>query len=212
MNKEYKSLQFELKECGEPDEQFGYFEGYGSTFGNKDRVDDIIKAGAFDKTIKSGRRFNLLWQHNQGELIGSFPEVKVDSKGLFVKGRLNLGTQKGREGYALIKAGDLDSMSIGFRIPKGGSEYKDDIRYIKEIDLFEISLVTTPANTLATIDSVKSLENMKDINDFLQEKGFSNNERNILISKIKSVCKIEKEENAEDELKKQILQDLKNCL
>ena len=97
-------------------------------------------------------------------------------------------------------------------LAKGGSEYKDDIRYIKEIDLFEISLVTTPANTLATIDSVKSLENMKDINDFLQEKGFSNNERNILISKIKSVCKIEKEENTENELIKQILQDFKNCL
>lgn len=208
MKNEYKNLQFELKECGEPDDKFGYFEGYGSTFGNVDRVDDVIEPEAFNKTVASGRKYNLLWQHNQGELIGSFPEVKVDSKGLYVKGRINLGTQKGREAYALIKAGDLTSMSIGFRIPKGGYEYKEDIRYIKEIDLFEISLVTTPANTLATIESVKSLESMKDINNFLQEKGLSNNERNILISKIKSMCKIEKEE----ELEKEIVQNLKKCL
>ena len=61
------------------------------------------------------RKVKLLSQHKTDEPIGIFTEVFEDSKGLFVRGKLALGTQKGRETYELMKLGAIDGMSIGFR-------------------------------------------------------------------------------------------------
>ncbi len=137
----------------------GIFEGYASTFGNVDRADDVIEAGAFDETIAEHRARNrpirMLFQHGYQNLIGGFPieDVKVDNFGLFVKGEVNLESDLGRRTFSLMKQGVLTDMSIGFSITDW--EIKDGLRIIKKAKLWEISAVDEPCNQLATITAVK---------------------------------------------------------
>ena len=86
-----------------------------------------------------------------------FRSIREDEKGLFVKGRLALQTQAGREAYELMKMGALDGLSIGFKVdPKGYSyEPRSKRRVIDEVDLMEVSLVTFPMNPQAMVRSVK---------------------------------------------------------
>tara|TARA_Y100000114_G_C11628768_1_gene263377 strand:- start:242 stop:724 length:483 start_codon:yes stop_codon:yes gene_type:complete len=117
----------------------------------------------------------MLFQHKTDEPIGVFEDIREDEKGLFVKGRLALGTQKGRETYELLKLGALDGMSIGFRAdPKkqGYNENKRGVRTLKEVDLMEISLVTFPMNEEALVQSVKgNSKNIREWEDILREVG-----------------------------------------
>jgi uncharacterized protein len=144
------------------DGEEGTFYGYGSIFNNTDLGNDVVVSGAFTKSIaRSGPKgVKLLYQHKSDMPIGVFEEIEEDEKGLKVKGRLALGTQAGREAYELIKMGALDGLSIGFRVSPKGQEYdgKAKKRYIKEVDLMEISLVTFPMNPKARVRSVKGEE------------------------------------------------------
>ena len=220
MEKHFLKVGFKIKSIDiqeTPEGKFGFFEGYASTFGNIDRVRDVVMKGAFKRCIENNKKIKMLWQHKYSELIGSYTEMSEDDTGLLVKGRINLGTEKGREAYALMKAGDLDSMSIGYWIID--YEIKDDVCYLKEIDLFEISLVTEPANPEAVITAVKnmsdnerkefikllnvepekSIEKVKEIKDielYLKNKGCSNKEARCVISKIKELqCDVEGDDN-----------------
>lgn len=191
-----KSIEKKMDDDGQ---EFGYFEGYASTFGNIDRSEDIIAKGAFEKSLLEGRKVKLCWQHDMRSPIGSFTEIKEDDHGLFVKGRINLGTSLGRDAYALLKAKDLDSMSIGFVTKKSTYDQKTKIRTIEEADLWEISIVTEPANTMATVTDVKSLddvETLSDVEKVLRSKGFSRIDSKAVISKIKTIsrCDAEKAE------------------
>tara|TARA_R100000388_G_C7243462_1_gene163183 strand:+ start:2911 stop:3597 length:687 start_codon:yes stop_codon:yes gene_type:complete len=147
---EYKGL--------ETDED-GRFEGYASVFGNKDLGNDVIEKGAFLKSIhrKKPKDIKLLYQHKTDEPIGVIESIEEDNKGLKVKGKLVLGTQRGRETYELMKAGAINSMSIGYRLNPKGYHYddKNKKRVIKEVDLMEISMVTFPMNPKAKVDKVK---------------------------------------------------------
>ena len=140
----------------------GTFVGYGSLFNNIDLDRDIMAPGAFTKTLKKKgpQKVKLLWQHDPAQPIGVWEELTEDKRGLKVKGRLLVGqgVPKADEAYALLKAGALDAMSVGFMIPPGGWEYDDkkQVRIIKEADLWEISLVTFPANPKARVTRVKS--------------------------------------------------------
>ena len=95
---EIKKVVFESEvKAGEQ----GIFSGYGSIFGNEDQGNDIVQKGAFTKSLKQrpANKVKMLFQHKTDEPIGVFDEIYEDQKGLFVKGRLALGTQKGREAY-----------------------------------------------------------------------------------------------------------------
>lgn len=118
-------LECEYKEI-EADED-GSFEGYASVFNNKDLGNDVIKQGAFAESIKGkrARSIKLLYQHKTDEPIGVVDSLEEDSKGLKIKGRLAMGTQKGREVYELMKMGALDSMSIGYKLSPDGYKYDD---------------------------------------------------------------------------------------
>lgn len=167
---------------------FGFFEGYASVFGNTDGVMDIIEKGSFKETLKSGRTVVLCYQHDWWNPIGQFTELAEDSKGLYVTGRINLGTTLGKDVYALLKAGDLNSMSIGYTATKADYDREGDIRRITEIDLFEISVVTFPANEKAKITQVKAIEQaggLAEIESILKRKGFTRVEAKTLISKVK---------------------------
>jgi len=146
----------------EDDEEKGTFEGYGSIFNNKDLGNDVVVNGAFQKSLRrtGPKGVKLLYQHKSDMPIGVFESIKEDQDGLKVKGRLALGTQAGREAYELMKMGALDGLSIGFRVAPKGQEYdsRRKRRYIKEVELMEISLVTFPMNPKARVRSVKGDE------------------------------------------------------
>ena len=139
--------------------EYGRFEGYASVFNNKDLGNDVIKTGAFRKSIKrrGHKGVKLLYQHKSDMPIGVFDSIKEDGHGLYVKGRLALQTQAGKEAYELLKMGALDGMSIGFRANPESVTYdkRSKKRMIGEVDLMEISLVTFPMNPKATVMSVK---------------------------------------------------------
>ena len=137
----------------------GTFIGYGSIFNNTDLGNDVVEKGAFTKSLgKTGPKgVKMLFQHKTDMPIGVFESVEEDEKGLRVKGRLALKTQAGREAYELLKMGAIDGLSIGFRVKPDGQKYdsKSKRRYIKEVELMEISLVTFPMNPRARVRSVK---------------------------------------------------------
>lgn len=186
-----KNLPFSVKSTStktEDGQEYGYFEGYASTFGNEDCDGDIIINGAFAESIASGRKVKMLWQHGWDNLIGSYPVITEDSKGLFVQGRINLGVEQGREAYALMKSGDLDSMSIGFVTVNSTYNEKNNLRYLNVVDLYEISLVTMPANDQALVTDVKSIEeitSLKDAEKILRQNGFSKNAATVFVAKLK---------------------------
>ena len=172
---EIKKLTFhsEVKANGEK----GIFIGYGSIFGNEDQGSDIMQKGAFTKSLETrpAGKVKLLYQHKTDEPIGVFEDMYEDSKGLFVKGKLAMGTQKGREAYELLKMGALDGMSIGFRADpekQGYNESKRGTRTLKEVDLMEISLVTFPMNESALIETVKgNAKNIREWEKILRDAG-----------------------------------------
>ncbi len=151
-----KSFAPLIKADESDDQQYGYLYGYMSTWGNADSVGDIVRKGAFTKTLKE-RRPRVLWQHNAYEPIGVIKEAYEDDKGLFAVIALNLDTQRGLETYNLYKSGAMDSFSIGIQLEKYnviesqfGSSYE-----ILETKLWEVSAVTFPANEQAIVTSVK---------------------------------------------------------
>ncbi len=172
---ELKKLVFESEIKAESNK--GIFTGYGSIFGNEDQGNDIMQKGAFTKSLvnRPVSKVKMLYQHKTDEPIGVFTEIYEDSKGLFVKGQLAMGTQKGREAYELLKMGALDGMSIGFRADpekQGYNENKRGVRTLKEVDLMEISLVTFPMNESALIETVKgNAKNIREWEKILREAG-----------------------------------------
>lgn len=170
---EILDIQFEYKA---EEEEKGMFSGYGSIFGNKDLGNDVVVEGAFAKSIgkKGARAVKMLYQHRQDEPIGVFDEIIEDRRGLKVKGRLAMGTQRGREVYELMKMGALDGLSIGYRVDPKGAEYDDKgkRRYLKSVDLMEISAVTFPMNPRARVQAVKGTERtVREWEELLRDAG-----------------------------------------
>lgn len=127
-------------------------EGYASLFGMRDQGGDIVQAGAYKKSLADlkakGRSVKMLWQHDPAQPIGIWDEVREDARGLYVKGRLLTDVEKGREAVALIEAGAIDGLSIGYRTVRAQKlrDQKDGIaaRQLSELELWEVSLVTFP--------------------------------------------------------------------
>ncbi len=165
---------FELKSLDEG----GSFSGYASVFGVQDYDGDIIVRGAFRNTLQksrdNGRMPKMLWQHRPDMICGQWTEMAEDDRGLMVKGHCILDVEEGRKAYALMKAGVLDGMSIGFNIVDGGRNEKG--RVIEEVDLWEVSLVTWGANPEALITNVKARDSIRDFEAFLRDAGFSRKE------------------------------------
>jgi len=169
-------LDIECDYKGIDADEDGSFEGYASVFGNKDLGNDVIKQGAFAKSIyeKKPRQIKLLYQHKTDEPIGVIDSLEEDKRGLKIKGRLAMGTQKGKEVYELMKMGALDSMSIGYRLSPDDYKYSDKLkkRTITNLDLMEISMVTFPMNPKAKITKVKLAEmNVREIEHYLRDVG-----------------------------------------
>ena len=122
-------------------------EGYASLFGQRDQGGDTVQAGAYGASLKAlaaqGRRVKMLWQHDPGQPIGVWEEVREDAKGLYVKGRILTEVDRGREAAALLSAGAIDGLSIGYRTLRAERDPKGQ-RLLAEVELWEVSLVTFP--------------------------------------------------------------------
>lgn len=117
--------------------------GYASLFGAIDQGGDIVGQGAYAASLSKQAGIKMLWQHDPTQPIGVWDEVREDAKGLFVKGRLLTSVEKGREAIALLEAGAIDGLSIGYRTVKSRKNDKGQ-RVLEELELWEVSLVTFP--------------------------------------------------------------------
>ncbi len=121
--------------------------GYASVFGKADQSGDVVQSGAYQRCLKTladaGRSVKMLWQHDPTKPIGVWDEVHEDGAGLFVKGRLLPEIQGGSEALALIKAGAIEGLSIGYRTLKAEKSINKG-RLLHELELWEVSLVTFP--------------------------------------------------------------------
>lgn len=153
MDMERKTLNIEIKSLDER----GTFQGLLSVYDVIDECGDVVERGAYTKTLQENSgKLTLLWQHNQELPIGTL-EVSDGADGLEVKGSLLLSDDvpQAKTAYALLKAGVIRGLSIGFRTMR--KKVEDKVRRLKEIKLYEGSLVTIPANRFALVSDVKSL-------------------------------------------------------
>lgn len=184
--KKFLNIPFELK--AEDIEDTGFFKGYGAIFGNKDAHYDVILPGAFTKTLLKGGRNGtgvaMLYQHDARRPIGIWTMLAEDKKGLRVEGQLVMKTQDGSETYELMKIGALKGLSIGYDTVIDEVDKKKKVRYLKEIDLWEISPVTFGANVRATVTTVKQIEEAKterELEGVLREAGLSKCSAQLLV-------------------------------
>jgi HK97 family phage prohead protease len=148
-----RSQPFEIKLA---DEATGSFEGIASVYGNVDSYGDIVEAGAFSKTIaERGRSVPILWQHDSRLPIGT-GEVYDAGGHLGIKGRIIDSVSYGADALKLIREGVVKGLSIGYTVLKDAWDADRKVRLLKEIKLFEVSVVTFPANELAMLTGVKS--------------------------------------------------------
>jgi len=150
---EKKSFKFELKELNED----GTFEGYASTFNKVDHGNDLIEQGAFKKTLKENDQFPVHWYHRILEPVGGI-HGEEDSIGLKVKGYLVLEVQRAKELYALMLKKVVNMLSIGYDTIKQSWDAETGIRRLKEIKLWEVSIVTWGMDQEAFITDVKMEE------------------------------------------------------
>ena len=122
-------------------------KGYASFFDAVDQGNDVVQRGAYGASLMAlkaaGLGVKMLWQHDPAQPIGVWDEVREDARGLFVKGRILKSVEKGREAIALIEAGAIDGLSIGYRTVKSTKNTKGQ-RLLQELELWEVSLVTLP--------------------------------------------------------------------
>jgi HK97 family phage prohead protease len=135
----------------------GTFSGYAGLFGEADLSRDVVMPGAFAASLKrSGAAgVRMLFQHDPAAPIGVWTEIREDARGLFVRGRLTTEVEKAREVLALMRAGAIDGLSIGFRTVRGRTDAKTGVRRLIEVDLWEISVVTFPMHPAARVTAVK---------------------------------------------------------
>lgn len=193
----YVGAPFEVKFAEEGAAPAGSFEGYGAVFGNVDSHGDVIEPGAFAKSLLERKRDKVslppmykmhgMMTGNRHEPIGVWDDMTEDTNGLHVKGRLiGLDTNEGKWNYAQLKEGALKGLSIGYRIPAGGSrkgsgKAGEPARWIKAATLREVSLVDDPSNALARVYAMKSMagaaepadeiKTIREFEDFLRDVG-----------------------------------------
>lgn len=180
MKKRKIDVPFEVKSIDET----GYFTGYASVFDEVDSHGDIVKKGAFTKSLQKkseqGRKLPILWQHDPANPIGVYERALEDSYGLYVEGQLLIDdVVQAKEAHALMKAGAVTGLSIGFYLEDYDVDKSQGFWNLTEIDLFEVSTVTFPSNDRSRVIDVKSkldegeLPTLKEFEKFLREAGFS---------------------------------------
>lgn len=195
----------------------GSFEGYGSVFNVMDSYRDIVLPGAFKASLKYHKQEKsspaLLWQHDPDNPIGVWKSMEEDEHGLKMTGQLALGTQKGKEAYELLKMGAVKGLSIGFSIGEDGEKFNEDEKVweLSQINLWETSIVTFPANRAAQITDVRAdLENPREFERQLRDvMGLSQSQAKRLMSGGYSALSRDDDYSPALEAAKELLKSLK---
>jgi HK97 family phage prohead protease len=144
--------------------------GYASTFGNVDLGGDVVVKGAFDKTIENIKvnGIPLLADHmpSTASVLGTIYDAEPDEKGLRIWARISKAPSA-QDTAVKLREGHLSKMSIGYETMDDAWEDKDGqrVRLLKEIKLWETSVVVFPMNPKATITRVKSVLDALDPED-----------------------------------------------
>lgn len=181
--------RLDLHEVKFASDKSGVFSGYGAVFGNVDSYGDVIEKGAFRDTLRTwedkGKYPPMLLQHGGGIFgggaddmlpVGKWTSMEENSKGLKVEGELfALSTERGQYIYEGLKAGALDGMSIGYKTIKfrNGSKAGEPRRFLEQVDLIELSIVTFPANDKARVGAVKADFDPRELEAMLREASLS---------------------------------------
>lgn len=187
----------------------GVFSGYASIFGEADQSGDIVQVGAFSRSLAehkaAGTQPAMLWQHDPDRPIGVWTSVVEDEKGLRVEGRLILATEKGRETAALLEAGALSGLSIGYRTVRADRNASGN-RVLMDIDLWEISMVTFPMQKTATVDRkmIEGVTTEREMEQLLREScGLSQKAATGMVAKMKSITSADRDgRDAVDRMRK----------
>ena len=148
-------------------ESDGWIEGYASLFDVPDQSGDEVAPGAFAAALtRRGTRIKLLWQHDPAQPIGVWDTVREDGHGLHVRGRLLPDVRAGAEAIALLRAGAIDGLSIGFQTIRS-ARLPDGRRRLLEVELWEISLVTFPMLIDARVESARDDTELRSLADTL---------------------------------------------
>lgn len=193
---DFKALKFKA----DVDTDKGIFKGYAATW-DLDKGNDRIIRGAFAKTLEEkSDQVKILWQHNSHEPIGRPLLMREDEKGLYIEGKIS-ETTKGKDSMILLKDQVINQMSIGYT----ARDYEEENgeRHLKEIELFEFSLVTWPMNDAAVITGVKELR-PKEIERVLREAGLSKSQAACVANNGLKGLREVNDEDQNDELIQQI--------
>tara|TARA_S200002703_G_scaffold159808_1_gene174827 strand:+ start:1439 stop:2131 length:693 start_codon:yes stop_codon:yes gene_type:complete len=148
-----KNILFKQAPMGElidMDDKAGIVKGYASVFDNVDSDGDIIRRGAYLKTIsENGSRVKYLYQHEMDKPIGKMRMLEEDQKGLMFEAEI-ARTTLGNDVMELIRAGVITENSVGI-MPVRKEMNAENKREIYEVKLFEVSAVTLAANDEAKI-------------------------------------------------------------
>lgn len=169
----------------------GTFDGYGSVFGVVDSYQEVVAPGAFTESLAElaakDRKVPVLWQHRTDQPIGVYLELSEDDHGLKVKGQLLVDdVALAKEAHALMRAGAVTGLSIGYWVRESSYDEKTGIRTLEKLDLVEVSLVTMPANDDARVEAVKfklshgQLPNIREFEKVLREVGFSKTQATVV--------------------------------
>ena len=145
----------------------GVIKGYASMFDNVDSDDDVITRGAYAKTLQeNSERIAFLYQHNMQQPIGKPLSMKEDDKGLYIEAKIS-NSSLGKDVKTMVSEGILKEFSVGFIPIK--EEIVGNYNHIKEIKLFEFSLVTLAANPLAQVTEYKGTKSVDNLIDEFDE-------------------------------------------
>lgn len=158
MRKPLETLAEAAPELRFAEEETGTFTGYAARWNSPDSFGDVLMKGAFAATLDehraAGTRPLMLWSHDPSEVIGVWEELREDDVGLFAKGRLILDVARARETRALMNAGAVNGLSIGFRTRKAETRAGGG-RTVRSVGLIEVSVVARPAQPLARVTQVR---------------------------------------------------------
>lgn len=196
-------------------ETTGEIEGYGSVFDVVDSYDEVVKRGAFEKSLtkarETGRLPAMLWQHRMDEPIGVWTDMREDEQGLYVRGRLLIDADPlAQRALAHLKNGSVTGLSIGY----SAMTFAGNVRDIIDLDLKEVSLVTIPANDAARVTAVKAFAEagtIREIEELLRDVQHPKQaERKAIISAIKRAIRREAEAEIAEQALQESLQRLQN--
>jgi HK97 family phage prohead protease len=191
--REMRAFSFDVRATGDD----GTIEGYGSVFNTRDAYDDSIAPGAFKASLEAhkgaGTMPAMLWQHDAAEPVGVWTEMSEDASGLRVKGRIATDTAKGRDVLALLRMKAISGLSIGFVATDKTWDDKTGVRTLRGVDLWEVSLVTFPANRSARLTSVKNAEivsvsTIRQAEEVLRDAGFTDGAAKAFVARVKTIA------------------------